>query len=520
MSDRPSFVRSWMALGRRRWRTGLIVAGVVLAAAAAVLLLSRPVYQSEAALRLGQPPPQGGVSPGAGVLSFFQLGGDAFANDLELLGSRSLAEAVVERMALTARLDAPRRWHRDSLLASLRTGRETRPARFEVRYPDGRIEVRQLSPRDSLIGVVTPGDPIAFGGLTAVFLPHRAGMPDRFRISTIPFGEAVRSTRTAVAAKRPRREANVVALSYRNTDPGVADGVVAAAVDEFIALRARIQQRESGQTTDSLRAVAAETAGELRAAENALEQLQTRTLLVAPQAQSEALVAQRADLLMQLGRATRELGAVEAMLARLETAEPGDQGWTALLGVPTFFESQTLAELLTELTRLQARRTELATRLSAETREARSLSRQIEYLDGSLRRVAAEYRTGLEGLIRSLRPQLAQLDRVLGALPGQSTELIRRQRDVRVLTEVVVVTEQRLRQEELRDALTYANVQVIDPPALLPRPVWPRPKLGLAVALLLAAAFGVIGMIVRDRMDAPVRVHDLDTREGARAAWG
>jgi hypothetical protein len=68
-----------------------------------------------------------------------------------------------------------------------------------------------------------------------------------------------------------------------------------------------------------------------------------------------------------------------------------------------------------------------------------------------------------------------------------------------------VLTEQRLRQEELRRALTFANVQVIDPPALRDRPVWPRPKLGLAVALLLAGATALLGIVVVDRADSTLR---------------
>jgi hypothetical protein len=84
-------------------------------------------------------------------------------------------------------------------------------------------------------------------------------------------------------------------------------------------------------------------------------------------------------------------------------------------------------------------------------------------------------------------------------------ELLRRQRDLRVLTEVVVLTEQRLRQEELRQALTFSNAQVIDPPALLFEPVWPRKKLMLAAGLLLAFGFGVLAMVVVERADGSVR---------------
>ncbi len=97
------------------------------------------------------------------------------------------------------------------------------------------------------------------------------------------------------------------------------------------------------------------------------------------------------------------------------------------------------------------------------------------------------------------------MDRSLAGVPAQAIELGRRQRDVRILSEVMVLTEQRLRQEELRQALTFANVQVIDPPELLPRPVWPRKKLGLLVAIMLGGGFALLGMVVVERADGAVR---------------
>src|SRR5690606_23691132 len=63
-----SFVGSWLGLVRRRWRVGLLVFVLVAGGAAAVTLLSRPIYRAEARLRLGEPPPMGGVSPATGGL--------------------------------------------------------------------------------------------------------------------------------------------------------------------------------------------------------------------------------------------------------------------------------------------------------------------------------------------------------------------------------------------------------------------------------------------------------------------
>jgi uncharacterized protein involved in exopolysaccharide biosynthesis len=94
------------------------------------------------------------------------------------------------------------------------------------------------------------------------------------------------------------------------------------------------------------------------------------------------------------------------------------------------------------------------------------------------------------------------MDATLASVPAQNIELLRRQRTVRILSEVVVLTEQRLRQEELRQALTFANVQVIDPPELRYRPIWPQKGIGVVVAFLLAALSAIIGMMVVDRADA------------------
>jgi succinoglycan biosynthesis transport protein ExoP len=505
MAARRGVLGPWIELTRRRWRTGAVVFGAVLATGLALLFLTRPVYRSEAALRLGEPPPPGGVSPTSGVLSFFQLGGDAFANDLEILASRSLAERVVEETSLNATLVAPAGWHRDSLLAALGTTRETGEATYEIRRTDDGFRVRRVSPGDSVLGTVAPGERVVLAGVTAAFRAPRDRAPREFAIRTVPFAEAVRRARGALRVERPRREANVVALAFDHTDPGLANAVVEATVSSFIGLRTTLHHRESGQTVDSLRAVAERTAVELRDAEERLVRLQREARLVAPEAQSEALVERQAAALAALQRAQAERSALDEMARRLDAARESPRGWTALLSYPAFLENETLGRLLADLTTLHSKREELAARRTADNRELRVLDRQIAYIDTALRELAAEYGAGLDERIAGLEPRLRETELALAALPGSAAELGRRQRQVRLLSEVTVLTEQRLRQEELREALTYSNVQVIDPPALRDRPVWPRKKLGLLVALLLAGATAALGMVVRDRSDPRVR---------------
>jgi uncharacterized protein involved in exopolysaccharide biosynthesis len=482
------------------------VALLVLGAVVFFLFLQPPVYRAEARLRLADPPPMTGVSTTGGVLSLFGMGGNAFANDFQVLRSRTLMEAVVADRSLNARVIAPKGWHRDSLFTALDAGPDTRAATFDVSWtPSGAAQVRRVVPTDSLVGTFAAGEAARFGGLTLALRPRQPHTPERFQVATVPFGEAVRELDGRLETQRATRDANVLNVRFDDTDPGLAHAVVQSAVARFIDLRADLYQRESGEAVDSLRVVASETMRELEEAEDRVETLQRESGLVAADVQSEALVERYTAALLAAEAAGAELDAVTAALARVDAAENPGEAWTSLVAHPQFLENLTVGELLTQMTLLEQKRIELSAVRSPENVEYRTVAGQIASLDASLRAVARNYRTGLEESVRVAEARVAELEGVLAAAPSQMMELLRRQRDMRVLTEVVVLTEQRLRQEELRQALTFSNAQVIDPAALRYRPVWPRPKLMLAAGLLLAFAFGVLAMVVVERADGSVR---------------
>src|SRR5262245_30164145 len=122
---------SWAGVVRRRWPWALGVSTLVMGAVVALILLSRPIYRADARIRLADPPPRSGVNPSAGMLGVFGFGGNAFANDFQVLRSRSLREQVVAERSLNVTLDAPPEWYRDSLFTSLSAGPETGAATFE-----------------------------------------------------------------------------------------------------------------------------------------------------------------------------------------------------------------------------------------------------------------------------------------------------------------------------------------------------------------------------------------------------
>lgn len=498
----------WERTLRARWMSGSGVFAVVLGLSALLVLTARPVYRAEARLKLAEPPPSSGISPATGILSFFRSGGDPFANDMELLASRTVAEGIAEDAALNVIIDAPRGWYRDSLFTVLTATRSTTRATYAlIRSPDGSLAIHMRAPVDSPIGAARPEEVIAFGGVTLSPTARFLGDPaaPEITLRTVPFAEAVRTVRDRLVAERTRRDANVLDLSYDHPDPGLVTRIVASAVSRFLALRSDLQRRESGQIADSLRRVASETLSELRRAESELQRWQERTRLVAPDAQSAAAVERYSDVAAQLALTRSELESLDRLLSRVRDRGTDARPWVDLAAFPRFVQNETIGNLVSRLTTLEGERLVLAERRSPENRDLRLLSEQIAQLESTLLSVVRGYRQAISEQTAGLETRLSELDSLLAGAPSGALELARRQRTVRLLSEVYLLTEQRLRQEELREALTFSNVQVIDPPALRHRPVWPRKRLGLAVGVVVAALSALLAMLVHERADRSVR---------------
>jgi hypothetical protein len=192
-------------------------------------------------------------------------------------------------------------------------------------------------------------------------------------------------------------------------------------------------------------------------------------------------------------------------MERVRSEEDPIAAWTALVAAPAFLDNQTVGDLLTRLTELVEARTELVSQRTVDSRAVRTLDERIARLDGALRSLATEYRTGLDQRESELAVRLEALEDRLEQVPSQAVELGRRQRAVRLLSELLVITEQRLRQEELREALSFATIQVIDPPFVRFRPVWPRKRLGAAVGLLLGLGAAAMAIVFAEASDGRIR---------------
>jgi len=123
-----------------------------------------------------------------------------------------------------------------------------------------------------------------------------------------------------------------------------------------------------------------------------------------------------------------------------------------------------------------------------------------------LKRQAAEERvaiSGAEAEIRALEERLVQYEQRMEAIPEQLVELAQLRRDQRSAEELYVSLQEKLQEVRLADEAEIAMADFVRP-ALVPEdPTLPRSLL-LAAGLLLGLALGVIGAVLRYKIDTKI----------------
>ena len=109
----------WNVLNRHR----LLALGVpllILAATTAFVLLMTPIYQADSSLRVDQETPRIPMLDALKTLSISTGASSKLATEMSVLGSRTLAEGVVDSLGLALTVRQPRRAPRSELFSSVR----------------------------------------------------------------------------------------------------------------------------------------------------------------------------------------------------------------------------------------------------------------------------------------------------------------------------------------------------------------------------------------------------------------
>jgi succinoglycan biosynthesis transport protein ExoP len=510
-----SLVQLWRATRRHIL---LIVFALLITVVPTVIYVVRttPIYEADASIRIDEEKAQ---VPGMNLLSGFMGGGSDVSTEMAVLGSRTLAEDVGELVAVQVTLLQPARTPRDSLLADVRAPRDIAPGRYELRKEgNGRFLVRDLVAGTSR-GTVAPGDEVAVNG--ARFLLRRsAAALSSIVIDIQPFDIAVDALQRTLTVDQPRRDANIVTLSFRHTDPAVATLVTNSLARRFIERRQDVQKTEARSTAAFLRIQLDTLAGQLANAERSLQRFREREQMVSPENEASGQIARLVQ--MQADRrgvdATRD--AFSRLMSEIETQarsqRPGSPSpYRRLVAFPTLLGNRTAGDLLGALLNLENQRATLLTRLTRDDPDVQIMTQRIRDLEQQLHEVGSTYLTGLGNQVGSLDTALSAFGAELRRIPAKEVQFARLQREPKVLEEIYTQLQSRLKESEIAQAVQDPSVRVVDVARFPTAPVEPKPVLYLAAAIASGLLLGAMGTFIREKLDSSIH-----TTEDVRIAAG
>lgn len=493
---------------------------LIVLAATGFVLLATPIYESYVSIRVDESRP-GDAPPMLDILSVLSSGNEV-ETEMEVLRSRTLAEQVVEELALQVRLDAPRRVPRSTVIASISSARSAPAGDYVLRRQEDAFRASDAATGRAL-GSYGVAQPIALPGVRIVL--RRAALEhDELRVTVQRFEEAVTELRRTLGVSRPNREADIILVRYEGDDPRLVQAVPNALAAAFIASRDQVRTAEARSTVAFLGEQLDSLSLQLGVAEEELRTLREGQNMIAPQAQAEAQVSRLIDMTAERDLLDAERAGLQEMLARVEQGEPtadGESPLRRLTSYPTLLRNPAIAELLRSLSDLENRRSELLVLRLPEDPDVQVLTQRVREIERQLANIAITYLEGLSHQITSLDARLAQYGGELQSIPSREVQYARLERQATIFEDIFTLLQTRLKEAQIAAAIEDPSVRIIDPAALPFEPFRPNKPLTIGLALALGLMLGAGGAVVRERMDTSVRTRqDLQLATGGLPVLG
>jgi tyrosine-protein kinase Etk/Wzc len=500
-------VRNWLLIG--------LAITLIVGATAVYTFNMVPVWEARTSIRIDE------QRSNVAVLDILQniSSGSQVETEMEVLRSRSLAESVVEQLALQVTAAAPRGVARAALMERVYAERWAPAARYRLDRGE-RGAYRALDEETgATLGEFAPGQPIALSGVTFTLTPGATAW-ESIGVEVLSFEEAVLDLQRSSTVSRPNRDASVVNVRYETTDTVLVAAVPNLLATQFIADRQDVQKTEARSTVEFLREQIDTLNAQLTKAEEDLQAFQEGEQVVSLQAQSDAREEQLIAFQAQREQAAIEERSLRQLLNEIELEErelgPLEPSpYRRLIGFPQLLQNNSASEMLRSLNETERSRTDLLQRRLPQDQDVQFLTDRIRELENQLRAIATTYLQSLENTVQSLDETLNQMGTDLEAIPAQQVQQTRLTRQLDILDEVYTVLQTRLKEAEVAQAVEDASVRIVDPAILPVRPIQPRKALNLALALILGTMLGVGVAFTREYLDDTVH-----TREDVVQATG
>ncbi|HEX2092212.1 MAG TPA: polysaccharide biosynthesis tyrosine autokinase [Longimicrobiaceae bacterium] len=502
----------WRVLGRNRW---LILVCSLLGLAVGIFLARRvePVYEASAKILVeARRIPVTAVETPGSVPDENRIG-----TEIEVLQSSALVEQVVDSLQLQLEVTEPRSLRRSELFSRIEVSPRAAAAGYRfVQGAGGRFKVVELT-SGMAMGTAAPGEPIRLRAATLVLAPG-AARHESFEVAIDTREGAVLRVGDAIEVVQPAREADVIRVSYRGTDPEVVRDIPNVLTARFVALRKDLRTMEARKTAEFLRRQLDTLRLQLTEAEDRLQSFREQEQVVDLPVEASTQVTRYAQMEAERGALNAERTALGAMIAEARRAsrEPGKPSpYRRLVAFPTLLRNDAATGILTSLAKVEDERAELLTRRRPNDPDVQALTRRVNELEDQLGAIVTTYQQGLSSQVASIDATLGGFARRLDRIPGKELEFARLSRQTKVLEDMYGLLQTRLKEAEIAQAVQDPSVRLVDAARLPASPAGSRRNLLVGFSTIFGVLLGVALGFVREYRDSAVH-----TREDLQAATG
>ena len=481
-------------LVRRRWVTVLLATLVCVGASVAYIVTTPRIYEAATVILIDKD--QYNLPE---MVTHHATDEGDLSTEIEVLRSTRLGQEVVHDLALNVAVtgsSAPR----SQLFTALSTADANSSGHVTLeRQPDARFSGLDHTTGQRVEGI-TPGAPATVGGLTFTLLPM-AAKSAHLDLAWQPEAVAALDVLREVKIVRGDRNANVISLRFRSSDPVLASGVPAALAQHYVENRTETARNKVRTAVRYLTDEADTLRSQLLDADRQLHDFRQRAGVVSLADEATNAVARAGQLRVSRSEVEAQRSALQHIVNQADTS---GTGFRRLAAFPTLITNPIVANQLRALDDLEGQRTELLLRRTAKDPDVIALSQRIGTTDAQLRSLTLTYLAGLGQQVTALDQALGTEAQVAASLPGKNMTEDQLSRKPKVLSDVYTLVETRLQEARIAESVANPGVSIVDRPGVPTSPVWPRRGLLIALGLVVGLLAGIGLAWMREGMDGAI----------------
>lgn len=495
-ADEETFdLRGVFRLLRRHIALLVFLTAVVTSLAGFFAYRAKPVYVASGVIRIAdtrQAMVAGLDGPGAATNSVLGLRADPVLSQIQILRSRSVAREVMRRHPLGLRLTPVD--FSESLISQVALDSSVARDTLALTFGDDGFTAR--AGRGAVNG--TYGSAVRIDGVTfAIAKPSRE---KKGRIIVVDTAAAMDRFLDKLAAQ-PRKNTDVIDVSFEATDPAVAQEIVNSAMMTFQELSARDSKNQSRRRREFIAQQLIQTDSVLKQAQVALSNFASNKQIYGS---TQVIAAQQTGLLdldLKRGDLVAERSVYKSLLDSLGRGAAGSRAiekLNAIVSSPGLAQNPVIVALYQQLMSYEAGRDSMTAGVWSRTATSPDVRRLDTLIAGTRGRLVGATHSQIDALdarIVALDSLKARTAAALQKLPATQMGEERLSQQVEAARKVSDQLRDEFQRARIAEAVEAGQVEVVDVAPMPDRPIGRTPLtntlFGFVLGLLIAvgAAF-------------------------------